>query len=70
MKIRDLIDGHTVQFVYFREGNFLYRVSGTDFEFPVPLSDIGNATLLAEDKAIMFMRYIRKHLEVINSAKT
>lgn len=33
------------------------------YEFPVPLSDIGDATLLATDKAIMFMRYIRKALE-------
>jgi hypothetical protein len=29
------------------------------YVFPVPLSDIGDATLLARDKAIIFMRYIR-----------
>ena len=33
------------------------------YEFPVPLSDIGDATLLVSDKAILFMRYIRKALE-------
>ena len=41
------------------------RVSseGIDYIFPVPLSDIGDATLLATDKAMMFMSYIRKALE-------
>ena len=31
--------------------------------FTVPLEDIGTATLLAEDKAITFMRWIRKAIE-------
>lgn len=31
--------------------------------FPVPIEDIGSATLLAEDKAITFMRWIRKAIE-------
>jgi hypothetical protein len=36
---------------------------GIDYTFPVPLSNIGDATLLATDKAIVFMRYIRKAIE-------
>lgn len=32
-------------------------------QFTVPLDDIGNATLLAEDKAITYMRWIRKAIE-------
>jgi hypothetical protein len=36
---------------------------GIDYVFPVPLSDVGDATLLATDKAMLFMRYIRKALE-------
>lgn len=49
----------------FREGNFYYRVHANNktYDFPVPLDDIGNATLLYQDKAIMFMRYIRKAME-------
>jgi hypothetical protein len=31
--------------------------------FPVPLSDVGDATLDAQDKAIIFMRYIRKAID-------
>jgi hypothetical protein len=35
----------------------------------VPLADIGTATLLAEDKALFFMRWIRRHIEVMEPAK-
>jgi hypothetical protein len=37
--------------------------------FPVPISDIGTATFLAEDKPLLFMRYIRKHLQMLEDAK-
>jgi hypothetical protein len=59
----------TVKFVRYREGEFIY-VTECGFEFPVPISDIGTATLLAQDKAILFLRYIRKHVETKKSEKT
>jgi hypothetical protein len=64
MNIKELVKDNTVKFVRFREGNFIYSIkyANGELEFPVPLSDIGNATLLAEDKAILFLRYIRQHL--------
>lgn len=40
------------------------------FEFPVPIDDIGGAIFLAEDKAILFMRYIRKYLQMLETAQT
>lgn len=63
--IKDLVKNNTVQFIRFREGNFYYRVSanGKAYDFPVPLDDIGNATLLYQDKAMLFMRYMRKAIE-------
>ncbi len=39
------------------------------FDFPVPIADTGNAKFLNEDKAMMFMRYIRKHIAYIDAAK-
>ena len=45
-------------------------VAGDGFQFPVPLADIGTATLLAEDKALFFMRWIRRHLEVMEPVKS
>ena len=34
-----------------------------EFLFPVPLADIGDGKLLHEDKAIIFMRWIRLAIE-------
>jgi hypothetical protein len=31
--------------------------------FPVPVADVGDATLRAQEKAILFMRYIRNAME-------
>lgn len=56
-----------VEFQYYRDGNLWYRTSETSFEFPVPIEDIGNATFLARDKAMLFMRYIRKHIATIEA---
>lgn len=33
------------------------------YKFPVPIEDCGDATFPASEKAIMFMRYIRKAME-------
>lgn len=49
--------------MFYRSGNLWYEVD--DFKFPVPVTDIGDATFLASDKASLFMRYIRKHLNEI-----
>ena len=55
-----------VNFSHYFDGNLWYETSTTNFLFPVPISDIGNAKFLATDRALLFMRYIRKHLELIN----
>jgi hypothetical protein len=66
--------GNRVQFVMYRKGELFYRVEAFDkevdgFEFPVPIEDVGDGVFLREDKAMLFMRYIRKHLESIASEK-
>lgn len=67
MSIKEHVKG-LVRFQYYRDENLWYKTE-TDLLFPVPISDIGNATFLAEDKAMLFMRYIRKFLEGIASAE-
>lgn len=57
--IKDHIKG-TVAFQYYRAGELWYKTSETGLLFPVPVADIGDATFLANDKAMLFMRYIRK----------
>jgi hypothetical protein len=67
MDIKDIVRDNTVRFAKYRQGVAYYTVrvpsDGLEYMFPVPLSDIGDATLLASDKAMVFMRYIRKALE-------
>jgi hypothetical protein len=67
MDIKDIVKDNTVRFARYRQGIAYYTVrvpsDGVEYMFPVPLSDIGDATLLASDKAVVFMRYIRKALE-------
>lgn len=58
-------DNKKVHFVRYRKGNLIYKTE-CDMEFPVPIEDVGDAEFLAEDKATLFMRYIRKHLEELN----
>lgn len=56
-----------VEFSFFRSGHFFYEVqdynTGVEYQFPVPIEDIGSATLTARDKAITFMRWIRKAMQ-------
>ncbi len=71
--IKDLVKDNSVYLERFKSGNLFYRVTtkyqehedGTNariytFEFPVPVSDIGEAEMRSRDKAIYFMRYIKR----------
>jgi len=64
MKLLDIVKDNQVHFRYFRDGLFYYE-SDNGFLFPVPLTDIGTATLKDTDKAILFMRWIRPHFEML-----
>lgn len=66
--IKDHIKG-IVKFQFYRD-NCLYYRNDLGLVFSVPIEDIGGATFLAEDKAMLFMRYIRKHLESLQTQKT
>lgn len=54
--------GETVQFQMYRKGELHYKTS-SGFDFIVPVEDCGDGQFLNEDKAMLFMRYIRKQLE-------
>lgn len=66
MNIKDLIKDKVVNFDYYRAGNLWY-ITEDGFKFSVPIEDTGEATFPATEKAIFFMRYIRKQLEVIKN---
>lgn len=67
VKLIDIVkDNKKVRFSYYRDKQFWYECED-GLIFPIDLSEIDNpaakATLLAEDKAIFFMRWIRKYIE-------
>ncbi len=63
--IKDYIKGN-VQFVYYKNKELFY-ITENGLTFPVPIDDIGSAEFKASDKALYFMRYIRKYLESLKS---
>jgi len=67
MRLIDMVKNRVVRFKFYRNGELWYEISGINFMFPVPTDDIGYATFLAEDKASLFMRYIRKQLEAVKN---
>lgn len=66
--IKDMVKGKKVQFKYYVENELWYSTECV-FEFPVPTSDTGKGCFNSEDKAILFMRWIRKHLDFVETAK-
>lgn len=68
MSIKDMVKDKVVKFLFYKEGELWY-VTECGFEFPVPISDAGTAAFNSEDKAILFMRWIRKHIALIDEAK-
>ena len=65
MNIKDIIKNNKVYFLFYRQTVMYYGVDVDDKKlmFPVPLSDVMDATLFAEEKAITYMRYIRKAID-------
>jgi hypothetical protein len=60
--------GRKVRFTHYKSGELWY-VTETGFAFPVPIADTGDASFLAEDKALLFMRYIKKHMTMLERAR-
>lgn len=81
-KVKKLVTGTRVRFRYYRQGSLWYEVLcqapdtfepflsvDPPFLFPVPISDTADATFTADDKALIFMRYIRKHVEELEAER-
>ena len=63
-----IVNNQKVRFSYYRDGQLWYETE-CRFLFPVPIEDAGTATFLVEDRAILFMRYIRKQMDVVAQAR-
>lgn len=65
MNIKDIVKDQRAWFLFYRNDVLYYGVmyQAEQYMFPVPIDDLGTATLEATHKAITLMRYIRKALE-------
>lgn len=65
IELTHLIKENTVNFHRFKSNTFYYRIVKDDetYEFTIPLREVKDAELLHEDKAIIFMRYIREAIK-------
>ena len=68
MSIKNMVKDKKVKFLFYKDKELWY-VTECGFEFPVPISDVGTGIFKDEDKAILFMRWIRKHMKMIDEAK-
>ena len=67
-KLKSHIKGEA-RFIHYHDGALWY-VCNDGFEFPVPVpGDVGSARFLATEKASLLMRYIRKHMEMLEKAR-
>lgn len=65
--VKDLVkDSKRARFLCFRDGALWYETQD-GFEFPIPVEDCKGAVFPREEKAIRFMRWIRKHLDLLDS---
>ena len=67
--IIDMVKDKKVNFLFYKDGNLIYSTE-CGFQFPVPISDIGIATFFTQDRAMLFMRWIRKQKELIEKGET
>ena len=63
-----IINNQKVRFCFYRDGSLWYDTE-CGFRFPVLVAEAGTATFAAEDRAILFMRYIRKQMEHVEEAR-
>ena len=68
-ELKDLVKDREVVFSYYVDQELWYSVEGTDFSFPVSIEEAKGGLFKARDKAILFMRYIRKHINGLEKAK-
>jgi len=63
LTIKEMVQNNKqVHFEFYQNGELNYKTED-GFEFPVPIADTGDAKFLAQDKAMLFMRYIRKQMD-------
>ena len=67
MTLKDCING-VATFQFYRSGELHYKCAN-GFMFRIPVAETHDAVFNNEDKGIVFMRWIRKELNAIETAR-
>ena len=65
MQLIELIKGNKATFIEFHSGTLFYEVNG--FRFPIPVEELQGASIKAEEKASVFLKWIRKALKEVEN---
>lgn len=69
LSLKDLIAGGKVaKFKQYRKGVLYYELEG-GFVFEIPVVEVGDAHLAAEEKASLFMKWIKRAVDACNTAE-
>ena len=63
---RAVQNGAKVTFQFYRKGDLWYQTAYGE-TFSVPVSDVGDGVFMAEEKGILFMRYMREWNEALEA---
>jgi len=67
--IKDMVsEGKIARFVYYRDHALHYETQD-GFLFPIPIDETGSATYNKEERAMLLLRYIRKHVAFLQELK-
>jgi hypothetical protein len=67
--IKEMVkDGKRAKFLHYKLGELWYETED-GFAFPVPITDTGDGVFHVDEKAILLMRYIRKHIAYLKEAR-
>lgn len=61
-------NGKKATFLCYQQ-NELWYMTECGFKFPVPIEDIGEAIVHSSEKAMLLMRFIRKHINMLEAAR-
>ncbi len=67
--IKEMVTNNKKAKFLFYKLNELWYETETGFRFPVPVEDTGDGVFNVEEKALLLMRYIRKHIKMLQSAE-
>lgn len=67
--IKEMVQNKKVKFLHYQRKELWYTTE-CGFAFPVPIEDTGDGEFKIEDKAILFMRWIKKHQDNIKDGMT